>query len=364
MRYSIFSVMDHYPGRPRSIADYYAQLFRVAAEAERLGYDTLFVAEHHFHEYGVVPNPAVMLAALAQRTTRIRLGSAIATLTYHDPRMVAESYAMLDVLSGGRLVLGVGSGYLKHEFAGFGIALEEKRQRFDETLLLMRRLLAGERVTFDGTYHRLDDVALNVLPIQKPTPPIYVAALAREAGYHIGRQGNKLMAIPYATAQTFAELGELQAAFRRGRAEAGLAASDDDSNYTFHCHVAASDEAARADAAGPFDLYVETRLYARRQTYDDVQASGLALFGSAETVAGKVVALARMGIPHVSLMMDFGLMPEAKLMASMRAFAEEVMPRVARALGGERRDPTRSVARVRRERISPSLSAPGRRGSE
>lgn len=333
MRYSIFSVMDHYPGRPRSVAEYYAQLFRVAAEAERLGFDTLFVAEHHFHEYGVVPDPTVMLAALAQRTTRIRLGPAIATLTYHDPRMVAESYAMVDVLSGGRLVLGTGSGYLKHEFAGFGIGVEEKRERFDETLTLMRRLLAGERVTYAGKYHRLDDVAINVRPIQLPTPPIYVAALAREAGYHIGRQGNRLMAIPYATAQNFAELGELQAAFRRGRAAAGHAAADDNSNYTFHCHVAASDDEARRNAAGPFALYVETRLYARRQTYDDVQASGLALFGSTETVAGKIVALARMGIPHISLLMDFGFMPEAKLLGSMRAFADEVAPRVARELG-------------------------------
>ena len=332
MRYSIFSVMDHYPGRPRTVPDYYAQLFRTTAAAEQLGYDTAFIAEHHFHDYGVVPNPAVMLAALAQRTTRIRLGSAIATLSYHNPLVLAESYAMVDILSGGRLVLGTGSGYLKHEFAGFGISPEEKRQRYDETLMLVRRLLAGERVTYEGKYHRLDGIALNVQPIQRPTPPIYVAALAREASYYIGRQGNRLMAIPYATAGTFAEVGELQAAYRRGRAEGGHPASDDDSNYTFHCYVAPSDAEARHDAAGPFDLYVETRLYARLQTYDDVLASGLALFGSVETVAGKVVALARMGIPHISLLMDFGSMPEAKILRSMRAFAEEVVPRVNAAL--------------------------------
>lgn len=335
MRYSIFSVMDHHPARPRTVPDYYAQLFTICVEAERLGYDTMFVAEHHFHEYGVVPNPAVMLAALAQRTTRIRLGSAIATLSYHDPLVVAESYAMLDILSGGRLVLGTGSGYLKHEFAGFGIAPEEKRQRFDETLMLVRRLLAGERVTYVGKYHRIEGVALNVRPIQRPTPPIYVAALAREASYHIGRQGSRLMAIPYATAGTFAEIGELQAAYRRGREEGGHAPDDDDSNYSFHCYVAPSDEEARRDAAGPFDLYVETRLYARRQTYDDVLASGLALFGSVETVVGKVVALARMGIPHLSLLMDFGLMPEAKVLRSMRVFAEDVMPGVRAALTGK-----------------------------
>jgi alkanesulfonate monooxygenase SsuD/methylene tetrahydromethanopterin reductase-like flavin-dependent oxidoreductase (luciferase family) len=332
MRYSIFSVMDHYPARPRTVPDYYRQLFATTAAAERLGYDAAFVAEHHFHEYGAVPNPAVMLAALAQRTSRIRLGPAIATLSYHKPLLVAESYAMADILSGGRLVLGVGSGYLKHEFAGFGIAAEEKRQRFDETLILVRRLLAGERVSFAGVYHRLDDVAINVQPIQRPTPPIYVAALAREASYHIGKQGHRLMAIPYATAGTFDEIAALQQAYRRGRAEGGHEPCDDDSIYTLHCCVAESDEAARRIAAAPFDLYVATRLYARRQTYDDVIASGLALFGSVETVAAKVIALGRMGIPHVALLMDFGLMPEAQVLNSMRAFAEEVMPRVRAGL--------------------------------
>ncbi|HUK61022.1 MAG TPA: LLM class flavin-dependent oxidoreductase [Stellaceae bacterium] len=329
MRYSLFSVMDHHPSGARSVAEYYAQLFRAAAAAEALGYDALFVAEHHFHEYGVVPNPAVMLAALAQKTQRLRLGPAISTLTFHNPLIVAESYAMLDVLSAGRLVLGFGSGYLKHEFAGFGVSAEDKRARFDETLLLVRRLLAGERVSHRGAFHTIEDVALNVRPLQQPTPPIYVAALAREASYHIGRQGNRVMAIPYATAASFADVGELQNAYRRGQAEAGHAADADDAIYTFHCYVAESDEAARRDAAGPFDLYVATRLYARRQTYDDVLASGLALFGSAETVAGKIRELARMGIGHVALLMDFGLMPEEKVRRSMRAFAENVMPRVA-----------------------------------
>src|ERR671939_1828162 len=134
MRMSIFSVQDHYPGRERTLAELYRQVITQAELAEALGYDTFFVAEHHFHEYGAVPNPAVMLAAMAQRTARIRLGSAISILTFHHPLTVAESYAMVDLLSGGRLVMGVGSGYLKHEFAGYRVDPAEKRERFDEHL--------------------------------------------------------------------------------------------------------------------------------------------------------------------------------------------------------------------------------------
>src|SRR5436190_16431327 len=119
MRMSIFSVVDHYPSRERTVARLYAELIAQAELAEQLGYDTFWLAEHHFHEYGAVPNPAVMLSAIAQRTKTLKLGTAISILTFHNPLTVAESYAMVDVLSGGRLMYGVGSGYLGHEFAGY-----------------------------------------------------------------------------------------------------------------------------------------------------------------------------------------------------------------------------------------------------
>ena len=91
-----------------------------------------------------VPDPALMLSALAQRTTRIRLGTAISILTFHDPRRIAETYAMLDMMSRGRLVFGVGSGYLAHEFVGYGQDPKEKRERFNENLDIVKRLMAGE----------------------------------------------------------------------------------------------------------------------------------------------------------------------------------------------------------------------------
>ncbi len=114
--------------------------------ADQLGYDTFFVAEHHFHEYGVIPNPAIFLSALSQRTKNIKLGPAISILPFHHPLSIAENYTMLDIISSGRLILGVGSGYLKHEFEGYGISLEEKRARFDESLTLLDRALKGKRI--------------------------------------------------------------------------------------------------------------------------------------------------------------------------------------------------------------------------
>src|SRR5258708_16678309 len=128
MRYSIFSVNDHHPRLARTVPQVYGQVMRQCEAAESLGYDTFFCAEHHFHEYGVVPDPAVMLSALAQRTKRIRLGTAISILTFHDPRRIAETYSMLDMMSGGRLLFGVGSGFPPHGFVRFCIGPQEKHR--------------------------------------------------------------------------------------------------------------------------------------------------------------------------------------------------------------------------------------------
>jgi alkanesulfonate monooxygenase SsuD/methylene tetrahydromethanopterin reductase-like flavin-dependent oxidoreductase (luciferase family) len=149
MRLGLFSVVDHYPSElERATGDFYAELLEQAEAADEWGFDSFWVAEHHFHEYGAVPRPPVLLAAAAQRTRRIRLGSGVVVLPFDHPLRVAEDYAMVDVLSGGRLNLGVGSGYLKHEYAGFGVDPEDKRARFDEALEILLRAWTGERFSY------------------------------------------------------------------------------------------------------------------------------------------------------------------------------------------------------------------------
>jgi len=331
MKASIFSVQDHYPSAPRSVPELYQQVLRQGELADVLGYDTFFAAEHHFHEYGAVPNPSVLLAALAQRTRRIRLGTAISILTFHNPLTVAESYAMVDVLSGGRLTLGVGSGYLRHEFEGYDIDGATKRDRFDENLPLVERLLRGERVTHKGKFRNLNAVQINVPTVQAEVP-VYVAILRKEVAYHIGRQGRRMLFVPYASVDNFDEIGELLAEFRRGREEVGLTDHAGTAALVLHTHVADTDEDARRVAAEPFDLYVETRLYAKKAVYNDVIASGLSLFGSVDTVVDKLVQLHEVGLDHIMTLQNFGLMPETEVHASMSRFANEVMPRVRRAI--------------------------------
>ena len=333
LRYSIFSVNDHYPSRPRTVPQLYTEVMEQGEMAEKLGYDTFFCAEHHFHEYGVVPDPAVMLAALAQRTTTIRLGTAISILTFHDPRRLAESYAMVDMMSGGRLVYGVGSGYLSHEFEGYGEDPAEKRDKFNEHLGIIKKLMAGERLKYEGQFTQSENVVLNVLPHEGRIPPIYVAVLARPGAFHVGKQGNWLFTVPYASCESFEDIGTMLAEFRNGREEEGLPADDDDHVFTLHCHVAETEEACHAETKDPYDLYVRTRLYATMHEYEDILENGICLFGSVETVADKVVRLYEMGIRHVACLSNFGNMPRDRVENSIRLFAEEVMPRVNERVG-------------------------------
>lgn len=318
MKLSLFTVQDHYPDQPRRLTDFYQQTLADCVLADALGFDTFFVAEHHFHEYGVFPNPAVFLAAAAQATQRIRLGTAVSVLPFRHPLNVAEDYALLDQLSHGRVTLGVGSGYLAHEFAGFGIDGAEKRERFDEALHLLQRAFQGERITYEGKYHQVQDVAINVRPVQQPHPPLYVAVLRAEAAYYVGRQGHRLMSVPYASCDTFADIQPMVQAYRRGCEESG---HPGDIILALHAYVAESDAAARAEAAAAFDLYVATRLYARRQTYDDIMQSGLSLFGSPVTVADKLHQLAAMGVDHVALLYSFGMLAPELVTASLHRAA-------------------------------------------
>lgn len=323
MEFSIFSVQDHHPTFKRTIPELYNEVLEQGILADKLGYNSFFVAEHHFHEYGAVPNPAIFLTALAQHTNRIKLGPAISILTFHNPLTIAENYAMLDVLSQGRLVMGVGSGYLKHEFEGYNINPEQKRERFDENLFVLKQALSGQKIEFKGKFASYNNVKTNVQVTQAQVP-LYVAILRAEAAYHVGKQGNNIICVPYASLNQFSEIKNLYSDFKKGFSESGQ--QNPQGLFAFHAHVAETDDLARENAEEAFNLYVKTRLYAKQQTYDDVMKSGIHLFGSVETVANKIVELHHMGINHLMLLQNFGMLKPNLVKNSMKLFIEKVKP--------------------------------------
>jgi len=324
VRFSVFSVTDHYPDQPRGIAEFYDQLIDEVVLAEELGFESFFIAEHHFHEYGIVPSPPALLGAAAARTSRIGLGVAVSVLPFHHPMVAAEEYALLDQLSKGRLRLGVGSGYLQHEFEGFLIDPAEKRARFEEALEIMLLAWSGEPVTYQGRHHRVDGARIAVTPAQRPHPPLWTAILRPEAAWHVGRQGRDIMLIPYATSATVADLGQVISEFGRGRAESG--APPGDVAVAMHTYVAERADQARPEAEDALDRYVRTRLYAKRRSYDELEEAGLILFGDPEQVSRHIEHLRALGTTHLLVLANFGALQAERVRASMERFAKSVMP--------------------------------------
>jgi len=178
----------------RSFPEVYALLLEQIQEAERLGYDAIFVTEHHFIDDGYCPSPLTALAAVAARTHRIRLGTWVALLPLYHPVRLAEDAAVIDQLSGGRLELGVGLGYREAEFLGYGIPMSDRRGRMEEGLEIIQHALTGERFTFSGRYFHLQDVQLTPRPYQQPLP-LWVAARSPIAARRAARFGTHLMLV-------------------------------------------------------------------------------------------------------------------------------------------------------------------------
>lgn len=324
LKLGVFSVMDFHPGCQSSAAEFYREKIQLAVEAEKLGYDSVWVAEHHFATYGLCPAPSVLLASIAQRTERIRLGPAVCVLPFHDPVKVAEEYAVLDVVSGGRLDFSVGRGYLAHEYAGHSVEREESQARFDEALEVIELAWKGEPFEYAGRFHHYPRIVLNTLPLQRPAPPIAIAALSPATYARIGAQGYNLIAVPYIL-EDISALKELLAGYI-AHAPARPQASGPCVTVAFHTHVAATQAEAEARARPYITRYCETRAVGNSKTFDLLMRQQLIAVGDPAHVAGILRQLAGFGVDRVLCLMNFGGMPFPLVQDSLTLTAREVMP--------------------------------------
>jgi alkanesulfonate monooxygenase SsuD/methylene tetrahydromethanopterin reductase-like flavin-dependent oxidoreductase (luciferase family) len=162
--------------------------------AEALGWDDVWLSEHHFIEDGYTPSMLPLACAIAARTERIRIGTSVLLLPLHDPLRVAEDAATLDVLSGGRLELGLAIGYRRGEFLGFDVPHGERGARMDEAVPIVRRLFDGERFSFKGDYYAYGEIDLQPRPVQTP-PRIWIGGFSPPAVRRAARLGNGYIAI-------------------------------------------------------------------------------------------------------------------------------------------------------------------------
>jgi alkanesulfonate monooxygenase SsuD/methylene tetrahydromethanopterin reductase-like flavin-dependent oxidoreductase (luciferase family) len=172
----------------------YARYIDYVLRAEHLGFHSAFVVEHHFTGVGQLSASLNFLSYLAARTQRLRLGTAVVVLPWHNPALLAEQVATLDLLSGGRLDFGVGKGYRHQEFAGFSIPIAEATARFDEAMAFLRQAWAAKaRFSFQGQHWRFENIVIEPRPVQQPHPPLWMGAGSLDSIRRAAREGFNLL---------------------------------------------------------------------------------------------------------------------------------------------------------------------------
>jgi natural product biosynthesis luciferase-like monooxygenase protein len=222
----------------KTTTEYFAQCLRVSERADALGFSSIKAVEHYFHDYGGhSPNPIVLLAAIAGRTRRVRPITGAVIPAFNHPIKLAGELAMLDNISNGRLDVGFGRAFIPEEFAAFGLDMQDSRTMFDEGIAAIRRLWTEERVTHEGRFWRFRDVHSMPRPLQKPHPPIWVAAIAAEESFvNAAKNGYHLMIVPYAGG--LERTAALVKTYRQVWREAGRVAGSEQVQMSFHAYLA------------------------------------------------------------------------------------------------------------------------------
>ncbi len=297
----------------------YRGFIEYVVEAERLGFDSVFLVEHHFTGQGQVSASLALLAYLAARTHRIRLGTAVVVLPWHNPVLIAEQAATLDLLSGGRLDLGVGKGYRAAEFHGFCIPPTEATERFDEAIEVIRKAWTTEgRFSHHGKRWHFEDIVVEPEPVQRPHPPLWLAASSPESIRRAAREGfNLLLDQLGSTGITIERVGLFREECERiGRpyAPSMVAAA--------RALQMVRNETERKEAyATRARTWRVIGDLARGETPpDDVRKDDSPLLGTPQEIVVKLERLRAGGVETI-LLVD----PKASV-AGLQAFAQEVMP--------------------------------------
>ncbi len=330
-----------------SARDYFADSLVIAEEAERLGFTHARIVEHYFHYYGgYSPNPMLFLAAVSQRTKRMRLVTGAVLPVFNHPLKLAGEIGMLDAISGGRLDVGFARAFLPHEFRRFGISPNESVERYREGIEQVDLLLREENVSHRGKFHTIEKTTSLPRPTQRPRPKFYVAALATPDSFEFaGRMGYSVMAIPMAGGK----MRELLGLYRQAWRDAGHP-GDGEVMLAFHMFCHPDGETARDIARAPLNNYLHSLVDAagdwmeglsskdypgydkviaklKETTMDSMVATGAAWIGSPREIVETIGGLAQDygKFEHASLQINFNTIPREPALASLRLFGTEVL---------------------------------------
>jgi alkanesulfonate monooxygenase SsuD/methylene tetrahydromethanopterin reductase-like flavin-dependent oxidoreductase (luciferase family) len=357
-QWSIFS-LSQIPDQDQRVAAFDADL-RLFELAEQLGYDKVWIAEHLFSTYGVVTSTQVYAAAIAQRTRRVRIGTAVVVIPFNHPLRTAADFALIDVLSHGRLDFGAGRAYQPHEFLGLGVPMDKSREMFQEGLDLVLKAWTNERVAYQGKYWTVPEpVEVLPKPVQQPHPPVYQAAISPESFEQAARGGWHLQLASPFTYRTYRERWKdaLEQSCRRyeaacvehGRAPRGAERMillpffvDEDARRArdvyrphvewFYAKVTANQLAGAPSVVPGYELTMTEGRRTRELgylTFEQLHRHGAAIADDPDGCVERLRELKeRLGITEFTLWFNVGGIDPALCERAMRLTMERVIPRV------------------------------------
>ena len=338
MRFGLFcSPKADAPGFAPETGQGFRDYLDFNVEAEALGFHSSFSVEHHFTGWNQVSATPMLLGALAMRTTTLRLGTAVLVLPWHNPVLLAEQVATLDLISGGRFDFGIGKGYRHSEFNGFQVAPEEAEARFEEAIEVMTRAwTTRERFSHRGRFWHFEDIVVEPPPAQAPHPPFWVAAGSAPSIKRAAARGFNLILDQYASPAT---IGERIALYKAERLAHGLGFNPMQVTVARQLYVA-KDEADKREALVRQAAYTKRTVDVAR-TPDGKPGSHVlayadkagateenALYGTPDEIAAMLETLRDAGVAYVLLTIAGGK-------EQLRRFARDIMPAFAQAPAAE-----------------------------
>jgi alkanesulfonate monooxygenase SsuD/methylene tetrahydromethanopterin reductase-like flavin-dependent oxidoreductase (luciferase family) len=330
-RVGLFLTNQQPVGRDMRVA--LAEQLELLGAARDADWDSVFTGHHYLADSNAQLQPVPFLARLAAESGEMQLGIGILLLTVANPVAVAEEIASLDIICGGRLILGVGLGYRDVEFAAFGVDKRDRLRRFEANLEVIRRLWAGEEVTVDLPWCSLDAATLTALPVQRPGPEVWIGATGEKAVARAGRLTDGWLINPAAEA---AEVKRLRPVFDAGRDESGRTGGGTIAAFKEVYCAPTRDEAVRI--AGPY-LEAKYRAYdawgqAQAHAGTDTLARAFEELRSQRFIVGSPEDCLRellwwrdeIGVEHFLLRTNWAGMPLGDALASVRLLSSEVLP--------------------------------------
>jgi alkanesulfonate monooxygenase SsuD/methylene tetrahydromethanopterin reductase-like flavin-dependent oxidoreductase (luciferase family) len=332
MKFGIFIFGDNHPELQRSNQAFYEQILTIGEWAEELGFASFWFGEHHFYWYGTCPSPPMAIAALGQRTKKIRLGPGVSVLPFHHPLIVAEEYAFADNLCGGRLDFAIGSGFSPVEYKMFGMSAEEARERYWEAFDVLLKAWTQDEFSHKGKFYQIENGSLYLKPAQKPVPPIWIAASSDETLIKAGELGFPIMGIPFARSNTVLDVKEKNDLFRESYFRAGYK-KEPEVIVALHVYLRQNEEEAVRFGRPYFERALRFHKTHRRPgskvvDFDNVQKERLVVFSSPTGAEEIFREYQSIGVTHVICMVNFGGAPMEDVRRTMELVSTELMPRL------------------------------------